>query len=206
MSFSSTITFEHVDFYEKISKHVTQLRGLNEQIGALGLSSALERLDLSYAQGDTGFGEAHRTGRLALTLKATKPGEGTPETIFTVDQLGGEVGSNLDYAAAQNFGATILPKGRFLAIPIPLSLKKKQANWPRDIDPNREFLQFIKTSEGGVLVDETGELGFGTGVLYVLRTSVTLPAKEFVQWSADDRRFIADEIWPDFWRQIDGIN
>lgn len=205
MAFSSEITFQHEDFYEKISKHVSELRGLNEQIGAIGLSSGLDRLLTSYQKGSS-FGEPHRTGRLAASLNATRPGEGTPETIFKVDNIGGEVGSNVEYAAIQQVGGTILPKGRFLAIPIPLELKRKQAAWPRDIDPGRNVLQFFKTPEGGVLVDEEGKLGFGTGVLYVLRTSVTLPAKEFLQWSVEDRRFIADEIWPDFWRQIDGIN
>lgn len=196
----TTFTISDPRLMAAIKKNADDTTGFNEQIGALALSSAAGRLKDSYVQGDN----VHRTNRLFLSLQAETPGDGTEDTIFKVTGLGGVVGSNVPYAAAQNFGADIEPvTGKYLAIPIPLSLKRKQANWQRDVDPMREILTFIPTSDGdAVLVDDKGLLGHGTGVLYRLVRRVSLPAKEFLKWTRDEMDFIQDVIWPKFWDRI----
>lgn len=174
-------------------------------VGVLLMSSSLTRLTSALAQNPAG--EAVRSGNLTASLRVGGTGQGgfgrpslqSPHTVWNDSRDRVEVGSSLAYAAQVHFGGTIRPKtGKFLAIPIPTRLKRS-GRWPRDLDPKREQLRFIPTKGGkadAVLVDPTGELGFGKGVLYALSRSVTQDPKPYLFISDSDQRTIRDELYP----------
>lgn len=124
------------------------------------------------------------------------------------------MGTALRYAAQVQFGGTILPvKGKALAIPITPKLKRSRLS-PRDIDPSREKLVFRpfrsagKPNVIGGLFDDGGVgptgrprqsvTGQGSGLLFVLVTSVTQKPRPFLYWSSDDERVIRSELFPDW--------
>ena len=84
------------------------------------------------------------------------------------------VGTNLDYAATHQYGATILPaKGKYLSIPLTAAAKRSggAANYPGDL-----VGRYGKV--GGVLLDA------GSGEpQYALAKKVTIPARPFVGFS-----------------------
>jgi len=55
-----------------------------------------------------------------------------------------EVGSNLVYAAIQQLGGTIKPKRKYLALPVPASLRRRGV-WPRDLP--KDQLKFVPNAE-----------------------------------------------------------
>lgn len=91
------------------------------------------------------------------------------------------IGTDLDYAAIQEFGGTITPKkGKFLAIPL---TEEARANVsPRDF-PEKLSPRF--GGNGGVLVD-------GAGIAqYALVRSVTIPAHPYLRPALDENE---DEV------------
>lgn len=114
-----------------------------------------------------------------------------------------EIGAVLPYAEIQHEGGLILPReGKLLAIPVKDTLRAMNAGadgqqgtgWPRDVDPDRTILRFIPSRTGrsvGVLVDEEGKAGHGTGVLYVLVQSTTILGQPYLF----DRNDLFAEDW-----------
>lgn len=170
-----------------------RLRDFNLVVGIRLLTGMSNRLINSYA---TGAG-VHRTGRLLKSLQINAPG-GHSE----ITERGGSVGSNVEYAAQQDQGGPIVPKppGKFLAIPIPLALKRTNENWPRDIDPGRKVLRFIPSDDdgGAVLVDDEGILGYGKGILYKLVRRVVHEPKHLTRVEQDEITAIETVDWPRF--------
>jgi HK97 gp10 family phage protein len=86
------------------------------------------------------------------------------------------IGTDLDYAAIQEFGGTITPKkGKFLAIPLTAEARAHVS--PRDF-PEELTPRF--GGNGGVLVD-------GAGIAqYALARSVTIPAHPYMRPALDE--------------------
>jgi phage gpG-like protein len=82
---------------------------------------------------------------------------------------------NVVYAAIHEFGGTIKPKaGKYLAIPV--TAAARQAGSPRSMGG----LHFQLVAGGAALVDEGGD------IQYVLKTSVTIPARPYVRPALDE--------------------
>ncbi|KPL10735.1 hypothetical protein AMJ85_05295 [candidate division BRC1 bacterium SM23_51] len=162
--------------------------------GMLLLASASRRLDTVLKHGDV-----VRSGTLEKSLQATGPGTGTPHTIFNVSEWEVYFGSSVPYAAQVNYGGTIYPDERdALAIPLTTELKRYGIG-PLELDPTREVLKFVPTQKGkpnviGVLVDEEGLLGKGTGPLYALAYLVRQEPRPFLYIDEEDVAEI-QELW-----------
>lgn len=86
-----------------------------------------------------------------------------------------EVGTNLEYAAIHEYGGTITAKkGKYLAIPV--------ADF-RD-SPRRHRLRVRKTKNGTLVLVKSGS----GQVAYVLKTSVTIPARPYMRPAFDETR------------------
>ena len=116
-------------------------RPLMRQVGVLGMSSAVRRLQTVLKQSD----DAVRSGRLAASLNVGPMGQGgNANSIFDLSNSMVTVGTNLLYAAQVHFGGTIMPRNaKALAIPLIPSLQRQQIG-PLELDPTRELLQFIR--------------------------------------------------------------
>jgi phage gpG-like protein len=91
-------------------------------------------------------------------------------------QVTAEIGTDVVYAAIQEYGGTITPKtSKFLSIP--LTEVAKAAISPRNYAGE---LRFVGHNNGGVLVDEAG------AAQYALVTSVTIPAKPYLRPALDN--------------------
>lgn len=117
-------------------------------------------------------------GDINIAQFAAPDGEGVRGTWGALDNV---------YARIQELGGTILPKnGKYLAIPI--SREAKQVASPRDM-PNLVFVQSVKGQP--MLVSEQlgkgrkGKLG-KVVVHWLLRLSVTLPARPYLRPAADE--------------------
>ena len=122
-----------------------------------------------------------QTGRLTRSIKivlfAYPAGNGVRGTWGSTD---------VNYALMQEIGGTIRPKrAKFLAVPI--SEEAKRAGSPRNL-PNLVYVQSVRGQP--MLVNEnTGR------VHYLLKKSVTIPARPYLRPSAD-------EIYPQLARNI----
>ena len=88
------------------------------------------------------------------------------------------IGTNLEYAAMQEFGGTVVPKkAKFLAIPANSGAEAvgSPLNYPGK-------LRAIITGFSGVMVDEAGT------VQYVLTKSATIPAHPYLRPAFDEQR------------------
>ncbi len=186
--------------FERASGALRNPRKLLRQVGVLGMSSAVRRLpDVLKKEGS----DAVRTGALAASLRAGMSGAGGGDTIFDLSDARVEVGTNLTYAAQVHHGGVIQPREqKTLAIPLPTALKRSR-QWPKDLDKNREILQFVPYTGSrpniiGLLVDPEGKLGYGKGPLYALAYYVIQEPRPFLFWSDEDVRIINDELWPAF--------
>ena len=157
-----------------------------KQVGTLGVSSSLRRLNDSVSQSD-----GLSTGLLGDSL-----------TMFEITIDEAVIGSNLPYAAIRNFGGIIRPRtAKALAIPLVDKLKRIGLS-PRDVDPQREILDFVPASGGrsgnvfAVLIDEEGQLGFGAVPRYALATHVEQEGAFFLGWDDEDVRTIERDIFP----------
>ena len=192
-----TVEHQNAKLLPDIQDRFGDLTDFHITVGALGMSGMRDRLVNSYSMRD----DAYRTGRLSLSLLAEMPGQGGPDSHFEVTRVGGSVGSNVRYAAQQDVGGPITPvTAKLLAIPVPMALKKREVNWPRDIDPGRDKMRFVpsKSKRGGVLIDDAGLLGFGSGILYVLTDRVVTKAKDFAHWAREEIDTIQRDLWPRF--------
>lgn len=168
------------DFFAKMAQNADDLK---DALGAIGVHMAQT---------------AMRRIRQRPTYRSPlKPGASLSTNAITVTDLSPtrvEIGTNLPYARIQQEGGEVFPKGKALAIPMKDSLIA-QDRWPRDIDPDRTKLVFIPKRRGkriGFLIDPTGAAGYGTGLLFVLMSSVTIPAQPYLFWDEDDKKLAVE--------------
>jgi phage gpG-like protein len=96
----------------------------------------------------------------------------------------GMIGSNLEYAAIQEFGGTIVPKNaKYLTIPL-WKGAARQIGGAREV-PNA----FFKMTNGRLLM--YGKSKYGIMPYFLLLKSVTLPPRPYI-WPAIER-FFADD-------------
>lgn len=71
---------------------------------------------------------------------------------------------------------------------------------PRELDPGGDVLRFQPTAKRpnviGVLIDDEGKLGKGSGPLYALALWVIQQPRPYLLWDEDDKRVIAEELYP----------
>jgi hypothetical protein len=111
-----------------------------------------------------------RSGALIQSIEDSIGVTGTtPSTVQ------GTIGSKLPYARIQEYGGTIVPKnGKYLAIPLDAALN--QQGIPLRPGPRFWTNTFVaKSKAGNLLIFQ--KRGAGIIPLYVLKTSVTLPAR-----------------------------
>ena len=186
MSLQTRVTLSRPGLLKGIRDRLLHPRPLMTAVGVSGMGAMHRQLVAGLKMEDAGI----RTGRLTGSLLAHGPGQGTQDSVFEVSGFHAEVGTSVPYAAQVNLGGTIRPReAKALAIPLTDKLKRSGL-WPRDLDPGREKLELIplKTGDGAVLIDPTGELGFGTKPLFVLKRSVTQEGKHFARWDEQARR------------------
>ena len=177
--------------FDRGGAHLADLGPLLKQIGTLLLSQAGECLTRVLKMEDAGV----RSGRLAASLT-----RGDPHSVYEQGEAWVRVGSNLPYAAQVQYGGTIYPReGRALAIPLVDRLKRDEL-WPRDLDPSRELLEYVpgKAGRAPVLIDPTGELGYGEGPLYALVASVTQESRPYLYIDDETETVIREDLWPAF--------
>ena len=211
MSFGVRTTLEiggDRGLFERVSKNVRDPRKLMRRIGVLGMSSAYRRLNSVLGDDPDGL----RTGTLGNSLAVGKDGPGSADTIFIVDETGVDIGTSVLYAAQVQHGGIIEPRtAKALAIPLVPELKLHGIG-PRELDPNRELLRFVpytgaKPNVFGLLVDDEqplagrertmrGSTPYGPGPLYALAWWVQQDPKPFLFWSANDRRLVREELFP----------
>lgn len=93
------------------------------------------------------------------------------------------IGTDLESAPIHEFGGTITPKtAKFLAIPVTEEAQQyvSPLNFPRE-------LHFVLGKTGGVLMDENDTAHF------VLKKSVTIPARPYLRPAADEKEAEAVE-------------
>ena len=110
---------------------------------------------------------------------------------YDVDSHGVKVGTNVRYAAIQQFGGTIRAKGKSLAIPASAytrTLMRKHGASPKEaIDSLKKSGWKIWTSKsGGAILGKKGKRG-KVRVLFILRRSVTIPARPFLKIESDEK-------------------
>lgn len=193
------------DLLEKARRAHLSMRPLMKQIGVLGMSSAVSRLqNLKQEKGGV------RSGGLMASLQAGQREKDGGNTIFKATETYAEFGTNVRHARIRHFGGTIKPKnGKALAMPLTKKLQRDQM-WPRDYDPGRTKLKFVPINRGNVLglLVEWGEEKKKTlksGVtkfrrkidpLYLLLRSATQEATPYMYWSDEDVRRVREELWP----------
>lgn len=188
-------------------------------VGVQLMSSAVRRLPSVLSQSDG----AIRTGKLAASLTpisaiaslppplrsvfqtrgpvpGSKAAEGLLHNIFRSSENTVTVGSNLRYAAQVHHGGTIYPeKADALAIPLTPQLKREEISPSRH--PQKERLFFVP-HEGGK-PNVFGLLFLNRKrkeplLLYALAHLVKQKARPFLYADDEDRRVIAEELWPRF--------
>ena len=180
-----TITGD-VDKWRRAADRMRNPKEFMKQVGTLGVSSSLRRLNSAVSEN-----EGLSTGLLGASL-----------TIFEVTLDEAVIGSNLPYAAMRNFGGIIRPKtAKALAIPLDNRIKRLGFS-PRDVDPQREILDFVPAGGGrsgnvfGLLVDTEGLFGTPDEALFALATHVEQEGAFFLGWDDADVRTIQRDIFP----------
>ena len=191
------------ELFEGPSKRLRNPREFMRRVGEFAVSCAQQHLS-EVLRDDP---EAIRTGRLESSL-----------SVFAVDEHEVIYGSNVDYAAQVHFGGLIEPRtAKALAIPLPAALKRAGL-WPRDLDPQRELLQFVpyrgsKPNVFGLLVDPGQELSgrqrrqrgvtpYGPGPLYALAWWVDQEPRPYLYLDEGEQRVIAEEMWPQWLNEL----
>ncbi len=202
------------DLFERVSKAARSTRELMNNVGQLGMASGVRRLTEVLQQ--KGGEDAVRSGRLMSSLVGGASGKPEAETIFEISDLEAVVGTNVPYAKQRQEGGPIFPvKGKALAIPIPIALKRAKQS-PYDIDPNRTILQFVPIFRGkvvGLLVDggvegplekrkrtREAKTAYGPGPLFVLMWYVEQEGTPFLFWGPEDLKVIDEELIPKWLR------
>lgn len=186
MGLQTRVTLSRPGLLKGIRDRLLHPRPLMTAVGVSGMGAMHRQLIAGLKMEDAGI----RTGRLTGSLLVHGPGQGTDDSVFDVSDFRAEVGTNVPYAAQVNFGGAIRPRtAKALAIPLTDKLKRSGL-WPRDIDPGRDKLQLIpcKSGDGAVLLDPTGELGYGTKPLFALKSQVYQEGKHFARWDEQARR------------------
>ncbi len=197
MSMGMRVTLKTTGDVDMFERHraafsPASMRRFHDNVGVYLGSTMHDRLEAQIS------GEQLRSPglRQALLQPATTKGG-----VFESDEYHVEVGSNLPHARQIHVGETIRPRtGKALAVPLTDYLKRN-AVWPRDIDPGREKLSFQPgKKKGGVigfLVDWEGRLGFGKHkALYMLLTQSPQTPRPYAYIDDQDVAEIK-EMWQD---------
>lgn len=135
------------------------------------VSTALaQRHGGAWPGGTTETSLSKRTGALIASIAAS-----VNVTGETFDAIMGSIGSDVPYAAIQEYGGTIHAKNaQFLAIPLPPALDAQGV--PLMMGPRAWPNTFVAKSKAGNLIIFQRR---GTSIvpLYVLKTSVTIPPR-----------------------------
>ncbi|MCO6436544.1 MAG: hypothetical protein J5J06_05605 [Phycisphaerae bacterium] len=167
-------------------------------VGVQLMSSAVRRLPGVLSTSD----DAVRTGRLAASLRVNASGGGSANTIFRLTDRSVTVGSNLPYAAQVHYGGTIYPnQADALAIPLVPQLKRQDISPSQH--PEKERI-FFRRHEGGkpnvfglLFLAPKSKRG-KPRLLYALAYLVQQRARPFLYADDNDKRTIAEEIFPKF--------
>ena len=93
-----------------------------------------------------------------------------------------QIGTDLEYAAVHEFGGVITPKqSKYLAIPL-------SSQDYKDSPRNHSDLRLRKTAGGTLLLVDASGVAH-----YVLKTSVTIPAKPYLRPAMDEHRQEAED-------------
>lgn len=184
---------------------------LLRRIGVQLMDSAVSRLKQKLRQGT----DVVREGRLEASIQAGASGSPNADTVWRISDSSAEVGSNLPYAAMRQYGGTIRPKPplKNIAIPLPISFKRAKT-WPRSLP--KDSLDFIPLHRGnltGLLVardkiSESVETGRGKRrakakkgeAVFALMTEVTQTGTPYLYVDDEDRRIVAEELFPQWLR------
>lgn len=181
------------DALERAKAAYRKPRTLLRRIGVLQMSSAVRRLSASLKQTKGSV----RSGRLMASIRAGAKDAPGADTVWRVSDDAAEIGTNVPYAAMRQYGGTIRPKPPLRNIAIPLSTEAKRAGkWPRDYPP--DALDFIPLHRGrlsGILVDRDK----GRAV-FALMTEVTQTGTPYLYVDDEDRRIVAEELFPGWLR------
>lgn len=153
------------------SRQLGNLRPWLEDTAEWLLRSAVRRLQSRDTRGV-------QSGRLIQSLS-----EGGDGNIAKYGEHSVSVGSSLPYARKQHEGGTILPTPPRKALAIPINERlKAEGRYPRDIDPSRELMTLITDEDTGraYLVAKDEIPGYGSGVMYMLVSIVTLPPRPYL--------------------------
>lgn len=149
-------------------------------------------LPLAHARPNSkGADKPLRKNGILLGSVTSRQGEGHYEEVTSTRM---EYGTNLDYAATQQYGATIFPRSsKYLAIP--LTKEADRAGRARNFGQPLRFQPFSKNSgkSGGFLIeDKRGTKRKAAQAIrhYILVDHVTIPARPFLGWSDD----LVDEV------------
>lgn len=183
----------HVSIGGLIDKAITahlDARPLLRRTAIHGMNRGTERLTQVLKQSNAGI----RSGRLMASITAGVAGQGGGDTIFEVNESYAEAGSNLPYAKKVQEGGFIYPKNKkSLAIPLRDNLRRDQV-WPREFAPDalvfRHYFGRKPNVFGLLLEKETGE------PYYALAYWVNLEPRPYLYWDDEDRRVIAEELYP----------
>lgn len=167
------------------SQQLGDLRPWLEDTAEWLLRSAVKRLQ---SRDTKGF----LTGRLMKSLST-----GDVDNVAEVGDSSVTVGSNVPYAAMQHRGGTILPTPPRKALAIPINERlRADGVYPRDLDPARELLTLVTVEDSGraYLVADEEIPGYGSGVMYMLVASVTLPPRPFLLIDEQDAEEIGEML------------
>lgn len=91
------------------------------------------------------------------------------------------VGTTVKYAALLHYGGTIKAKGKALAVPVTVSRSRRRP----DQYPELQWMPGGLKGKG-LLVEQTGTKRKRLIVRFVLKSEITVPARPFLVWQADD--------------------
>ena len=127
-----------------------------------------------------------RSGRLRASIGSEV--EATPTGHDLIYRAGAQTGrGSVSYARLQELGGTVRPvSARYLAIPVgPAKTPAGVSRWASPRDAGFP-LRFVPTRSGGLLVRDTGKGKARRSVVYyVLRASVTIPARPYLRPAAE---------------------
>lgn len=157
---------------------ITGLESLTSKLRAMSAAAAEENLRLAGTAGavpvvNAAKGKAPKRTRTLARSIGSEVLESDREHVL----IG--IGTDLEYAAIQEFGGTVTPKERmFLTVPLTEAAKATGASgWGDALRP-----VMAEDGQSGVLVDEEG------AAQYALVKQVTIPAQPYLRPALDENR------------------
>lgn len=162
--------------------------------------------------------EARRLLRSRIREFGPHSGRLGKSLTMVLDSMSVIVGSNLVYAAIQQLGGTVKPKGhKYLAIPVQAHLRRSGV-WPRDLD--RESMKFVLNAKirlgsrswtGPALVRAEDEYREGKDgkqrrirksgeVMFALVLRATIKGRPYLVFGNSARNFLFAELSRDYVR------